>query len=99
MSGCAGEAGQRCCRHGRTTGHRPGTDRDLIAAKDETIGVLRAEVDRLHRDHEHVSIGLGAAAGVLAGLIGWFLTESTGWAVVIGLLVETSVWLWFRWVA
>ncbi len=75
---------------------RLGPERD--AAREER-GQLRAEVDRLHRDQEQVSIGVGVTVGVLAGLIGWFLTESTGWAVVIGLLVETSVWLWFRWVA
>ncbi len=45
---------------------------------------------------EQVSIGAGVAAALLAGLITWFLTESAGWAVVIGLVVGTSVWLWFR---
>ncbi len=41
-------------------------------------------------------MGAGVAAALLAGLITWFLTESAGWAVVIGLVVGTSVWLWFR---
>ena len=45
---------------------------------------------------EQVSMGAGVAAALLAGLITWFLTESAGWAVVIGLVVGTSVWLWFR---
>ena len=29
---------------------RPGTDRDLIAAKDETIGALRSEVEHLRAE-------------------------------------------------
>ncbi len=45
---------------------------------------------------ERVSVGAGIAAAVLAGLIGWFLTDSEGAAVVIGLLLGVSVWLWFR---
>ena len=45
---------------------------------------------------EQVSHGAGVIAAVLAGLIGEFLTESAGWAVVIGLIIGTSVWLWFR---
>lgn len=45
------------------------------------------------------SVGAGLIAAVVVGLMGWFLTESEGAAVVIGLLVGVSVWLWFRRVA
>lgn len=54
--------------------------------------VERGLMDR----QEQVSMGAGAVAAVLAGLIAWFLTESAGWAVVLGLIFGTSVWLWFR---
>ena len=52
----------------------------------------RSAVER----REQVSVGAGVIAAVLAGLIGWFLTESAGAAIVIALLIGTSVWLWFR---
>jgi hypothetical protein len=49
-----------------------------------------------HRERELVSMGTGIALAVLAGLVVWLRTESAGWAVVVALIVGTSVWLWFR---
>ncbi len=46
-----------------------------------------------------MSGGAGMAAAVLAGIIGWFRTDSQRAALVIGLLIGVSVWLWFRRVA
>ncbi len=43
-----------------------------------------------------VGIGAGITAAVLAGLIGWFLTDSVGTTVVLSLLLGVGVWLWFR---
>jgi hypothetical protein len=95
-------------RRGKSLGMRPrerGERDDLIDAGvgadagTHCHGVMiasgasgRAGMDR----GERASGGAGIAAAMLAGLIGWFLTDSRGGAVVIGLLLGVSVWLWFR---